>query len=273
VVQPPTIGWPSPRPAGNGWRRPCGCWKLTWWPFRRWAVCRRVGRVAAAVGARGPGLPACRDRGRLRHQHAGGRAQPVSDRRAAIACRTSDFCCAANGSAPPAGSWRSISRFRRLPVHPDVRAPQITPRNRGSAPQEEIREQEAQVLRRLIDARIARPTFRRNLVVLGDFNDTNDSLTVRTIRGRGATALIDTRPAERNGDTLPRRARVPRPGTWPGPIFSNGKTSTAGWITSWSVQGMAREWDPRETYVLAFPHWGEASDHRPVVATFVARDR
>jgi hypothetical protein len=36
---------------------------------------------------------------------------------------------------------------------------------------------------------------------------------------------------------------------------------------------MASEWLPEETYVLAFPDWGLASDHRPMVATFVAEDR
>ena len=28
-----------------------------------------------------------------------------------------------------------------------------------------------------------------------------------------------------------------------------------------------------ETYVLAVPNWGAASDHRPLVAGFTARDR
>ena len=37
--------------------------------------------------------------------------------------------------------------------------------------------------------------------------------------------------------------------------------------------GMAREWVKDETYVLALPNWGVGSDHRPLVATFVAEDR
>jgi endonuclease/exonuclease/phosphatase family metal-dependent hydrolase len=36
---------------------------------------------------------------------------------------------------------------------------------------------------------------------------------------------------------------------------------------------MAREMNPDETYVLAAPNWGAASDHRPLVATFVAEDK
>jgi hypothetical protein len=37
--------------------------------------------------------------------------------------------------------------------------------------------------------------------------------------------------------------------------------------------GMRREWRPEGTYVLALPHWGLASDHRPVVASFRAEDQ
>ena len=38
-------------------------------------------------------------------------------------------------------------------------------------------------------------------------------------------------------------------------------------------QGLAREWDEENTFVLAAPRWGEASDHRPLKATFFAEDR
>jgi len=37
--------------------------------------------------------------------------------------------------------------------------------------------------------------------------------------------------------------------------------------------GMVREWLPAETYVLSSPNWGVASDHRPVVAGFVAEEQ
>jgi endonuclease/exonuclease/phosphatase family metal-dependent hydrolase len=157
-------------------------------------------------------------------------------------------------------------RFTLMSVHLKSR------RETGSAPQQEIREQEAQVLRRLIDARL-RGNPDANLVVLGDFNDTKDSLTVRTIRGRGRTALIDTRPAERNGDTLPaaRPAQSPRNVAWTHFFEREDLYSRVDYILV--SPGMAREWDPQDTYVLAFPNWGEASDHRPLVATFLARDR
>ena len=59
---------------------------------------------------------------------------------------------------------------------------------------------EAQVLRGLIDARLAREPDAK-LIVLGDFNDARDSAALREIIGRGQRKLFDTRPAERNGDT------------------------------------------------------------------------
>src|SRR5262249_40278866 len=63
----------------------------------------------------------------------------------------------------------------------------------------DLREQEARILREIVEARLtSNPAL--NLIVLGDFNDTKDSKTIRTLIGRGKTALIDTRPAERNGD-------------------------------------------------------------------------
>jgi endonuclease/exonuclease/phosphatase family metal-dependent hydrolase len=37
--------------------------------------------------------------------------------------------------------------------------------------------------------------------------------------------------------------------------------------------GMAREWNRSETYVLAAPNWGLASDHRPIVAGFWNENR
>jgi len=36
---------------------------------------------------------------------------------------------------------------------------------------------------------------------------------------------------------------------------------------------MKREWLPEETYILASPNWGLASDHRPIMAGFVAEER
>ena len=37
--------------------------------------------------------------------------------------------------------------------------------------------------------------------------------------------------------------------------------------------GMERDWVGAETYVLSSPHWGIASDHRPLLAGFLAEDK
>ena len=140
------------------------------------------------------------------------------------------------------------------------------------ADEAELREQEAVLLREKIDARLkANP--RANLIVLGDFNDTKDSRSTRTLVGRGRFALVDTRPAERNGDNLPNpNPRYdPRNVTW---THHYGKEDTYSRIDYILLSpGLAREWNREETWVLALPNWGAGSDHRPLVATFLAEDK
>jgi endonuclease/exonuclease/phosphatase family metal-dependent hydrolase len=141
----------------------------------------------------------------------------------------------------------------------------------AEADEAEIREQEALRLRGRIDALLsANP--RLNLVVCGDFNDTKDSVPIRTILGRGVHGLIDTRPAERNGDADPgENPRYdPRRVTWT--HYYGKEDSYARFDYLLLSRGLAREWLPEQTYVLATPDWGLASDHRPIVGTFTARD-
>lgn len=140
------------------------------------------------------------------------------------------------------------------------------------ADEAELREQEALLLRDLIDARLrARPEA--NLVVLGDLNDTKDSPSVRALIGRGKFALFDTRPAERNGDTEPAAGRhsESRQITWTHHYAKEDSFSRLDYILV--SKGMLREWLRAETCVLASPDWGVASDHRPIVAGFVAEDK
>ena len=140
------------------------------------------------------------------------------------------------------------------------------------ADEAEFREQEALLLRELIDARLSvNPQL--NLVVLGDFNDVKDSRSTKMIIGRGKLALIDTRPAERNGDNQPSSIPhfSPRKITW---THYYGKEDSYSRIDYVLIsRGLAKEWIPDETYVLALPNWGVGSDHRPLVATFFAEDR
>jgi endonuclease/exonuclease/phosphatase family metal-dependent hydrolase len=93
------------------------------------------------------------------------------------------------------------------------------------------------------------------------------------IIGRGKLALIDTRPAERNGDNQPSSNPhfSPRKITW---THYYGKEDSYSRIDYVLIsRGLAKEWIPDETYVLALPNWGMGSDHRPLVATFFAQDR
>jgi endonuclease/exonuclease/phosphatase family metal-dependent hydrolase len=138
--------------------------------------------------------------------------------------------------------------------------------------QAEIREQEAIALREIIDARLKiDPEI--NLVVLGDFNDVKDSASTRTLLGRGRTALTDTRPAERNGDDQPHENRRFDPPhiTW---THYYGKEDTYSRVDYILLSpGMAREWNPAETYVLGVANWAIGSDHRPIVAGILAENR
>jgi endonuclease/exonuclease/phosphatase family metal-dependent hydrolase len=140
------------------------------------------------------------------------------------------------------------------------------------ADEAEMREQEALLLREKIDARLSvHPEA--NLIVLGDLNDTHDSKSTRAVIGRGRRALIDTRPAERNGDrdANPNPRFEPRHVTWTHHYGKEDSYQRIDYILL--SRGMAREWNKSETYVLALANWGTASDHRPVVAGFFAEDR
>lgn len=142
----------------------------------------------------------------------------------------------------------------------------------GYADEGELREQEAVRLRAIIDARL-RANPRANLVVVGDFNDTRDSPTLRQVLGQGRTRLVDTRPAERNGDDAPSANPRwdPRRVTW---TYFYGVEDSYDRIDYVLLSGgMAAEWEREATYVLAMPNWGVASDHRPLVAGFVAQER
>ena len=136
----------------------------------------------------------------------------------------------------------------------------------------ELRLQEAKLLREKVDAVLkAKPNA--NLVVLGDLNNTKDSPSTKAIIGTGKLRLVDTRPAEHNGDDAPN----------PNPRFSPMNVT---WTYYYGVEdtysridyillspGMAREWIKQETYALALPNWGVGSDHRPIVAAFEAADK
>lgn len=158
-------------------------------------------------------------------------------------------------------------RFTLIAAHLKSRRPV------PEASEAEMREQEAIALRAWVDARFAAdPAV--NLVVVGDFNDTRDSAPVRAVVGRPHSnrGLIDTRPAEFNGDTpAPNPKGEPRSIAWTHFYDKNDTYSRIDYI--FLSKGMAREWLPAETFVLASANWGQASDHRPLVAAFEAEDK
>jgi len=140
------------------------------------------------------------------------------------------------------------------------------------ADETEQRLEEAKILRGIIDADLA-ANPRMNLIVLGDFNDTKDSASTKTIIGRAKYKLIDTRPAERNGDNAPapNPAFEPRGITWTHYYGKEDAYTRIDYILL--SPGLAHEWMANETYVLTSPNWGVGSDHRPIVATFEAIDK
>lgn len=140
------------------------------------------------------------------------------------------------------------------------------------ADETELREQEALQLRTHIDALLARDPG-MNLLVCGDLNDTKDSKSTRAVIGRGTHALLDTRPAERSGDTSSAEAsrNEPRNITWTHFYAKEDSYTRIDYILL--SKGMAHEWQPSGSYVFTTANWGLASDHRPVVCEFVAEDK
>jgi len=142
----------------------------------------------------------------------------------------------------------------------------------ASADEAEMRLEEAKLLREKVDERLAADPS-ANLVVLGDFNDTKNSASTKAVIGRGKAKLVDTRPAERNGDNLPNPnpAWEPRNITWTHYYGLEDSYSRIDYILL--SPGMAKEWVKDETYILTIPNWAAGSDHRPIVAEFNASDK
>jgi endonuclease/exonuclease/phosphatase family metal-dependent hydrolase len=133
----------------------------------------------------------------------------------------------------------------------------------------EMRLEEAKILREKVDA-ILKADPNANLIVVGDFNNTKNSPSTKAVIGTGKFKLVDTRPAERNGDNMPNPvARYDQMNvTWTYYYGVEDSYSRIDYILL--SPGMAREWVKDETYIPTIPNWGVGSDHRPIVATFNA---
>ncbi len=145
-------------------------------------------------------------------------------------------------------------------------------RQSGFADEEDVREQEALLLRQKIDRIIAaRPEA--NIVVLGDLNDFRNARSTRAVLGRGKNTLVDTRPSEKNGDF--RGSASDREGgrqiTWTHFYAAEDTYARLDYILL--SRGMAREWLAEGTFIVTMANWGSASDHRPLVATFSTVDK
>ena len=133
----------------------------------------------------------------------------------------------------------------------------------AEADQEELRIEEAKLLREKIDG-FLRQNPNGNLIVLGDLNDGVGTRTHSTIIGRGAARLFDTGPNERNGDSLPNPnpRYEPRRIIWTHYYAKEETYSRIDYILiSRSLQSSYR---PDQSFVLSLKDWGAASDHRPV---------
>lgn len=140
------------------------------------------------------------------------------------------------------------------------------------ADEAELRLEEAKLLREKVNEHL-KNNPNANLVVLGDFNDNKDSKSTKAVVGFGKTKLVDTRPAERNGDNLPNPnpAWEPKNITW---THFYGKEDTYSRIDYILLSpGMAKEWRKEGTYIPTIANWGLGSDHRPLVAEFEATDK
>ena len=140
------------------------------------------------------------------------------------------------------------------------------------ADESQLRLQEAKVLRGIVDEHF-KADANAKLIVLGDFNDVKNSDPIKTIIGHGRFKLVDTRPAERNGDNAPNEIPhfEPRNVTWTHYYGVEDTYSRVDYILL--SPAMARGWVTNGTYVLTIPNWGVGSDHRPIVAAFEAENR
>lgn len=135
------------------------------------------------------------------------------------------------------------------------------------ADEAELREQEARILREHIDEWMVRHP-NQPLIVCGDFNDTPPSKPIRLLIATGRRALFDPRPAETglanadDGTPDNEERRI----TWTHFYPADDTYSRIDYLLM--NRALRRFWLPEKSYVFASPHWGEASDHRPVVCTF-----
>ena len=138
-------------------------------------------------------------------------------------------------------------------------------RQTGNEDQAAVRLEEAKLLREIIDRHLEQ-TPNNLLIVAGDFNDSKNSAPLKTLVSRGGNRLVDLHPAERTLGGVANPTPNEREITWTHYYGVEDSYTRIDYILC--TPGMARQWLRDQSYVLAFPGWGEASDHRPVAAVF-----
>lgn len=117
-----------------------------------------------------------------------------------------------------------------------------------------LRMEEAKLLRGKVEARL-KETPDARILVCGDFNDSEDSMAVRTVVGLEKDRLIDTRPVDKAGAVA-----------WTNYYEEKDRYERIDYI--FMNPAMAKCWLPEKSGVPEMPDWRLASDHRPVVAAF-----
>jgi endonuclease/exonuclease/phosphatase family metal-dependent hydrolase len=136
------------------------------------------------------------------------------------------------------------------------------------ADESDYRLAEAQVLRERIDQLlVADPKMK--LVVVGDLNDSPDSRVLRTVRGKGRTRLIDSRPCEKNVSVENEQALTS------GVSWTHHFVRRDGYFRYDYVlisPGLRRDWRSDRSHIPRYPFWQVASDHRLIVASFLSEE-
>ena len=139
----------------------------------------------------------------------------------------------------------------------------------ASADESALRAEEARLLRAHVDTAVQR-NGDQPLIVCGDFNDSPDSKTLKTLLGRGRFRLLDTRPAERGAGSATLDPSI-RSVTWTHFYAREDSYSRIDYVllSQASAAFCVRE----GTFVWSGSGWGRASDHRPVVCELRVPDR
>ncbi|MFA7369790.1 MAG: endonuclease/exonuclease/phosphatase family protein, partial [Kiritimatiellales bacterium] len=142
-------------------------------------------------------------------------------------------------------------RFRLLAAH-------FKSKVYNSLGQTEMRRNEARLLNKVIRG-ILEENPKVNLLVAGDFNDDYNSAPVREVGGRRGGEMTDLRPVDSVGDA------------WT--YFYVAVDGYSRFDYFFVNAGMRPETVLNQTKVVRHPLTYEASDHRPVVAVFLAVDQ